>query len=63
MERKLHTVGIHTAEASIPAGSENAMQKLKARYPLTCAVILYRLQTAIEGVEQEISGSPSVLPV
>ena len=51
MERKLHTVGIHTAEELAALGSRQAVFRLKARYPNTCVVILYYLEAAIQGVE------------
>lgn len=50
MERKLHTVGIHTAEELKETGSREAVFRLKARYPGTCVVILYHLEAAIRGV-------------
>ena len=50
MEKKLHTVGIHTAEELKETGSKEAVLRLKARYPSTCAVILYHLEAAIQGV-------------
>ena len=50
MERKLHTVGIHTAEELAETGSREAVFRLKARYPGTCVVILYHLEAAIQGV-------------
>ena len=49
MEKKLHTVGIHTAEELKETGSKEAVLRLKARYPSTCAVILYHLEAAIRG--------------
>lgn len=51
MERKLHSVGIHSAEELKDTGSKQAVFKLKARYPNTCVVILYHLEAAIRGVE------------
>ena len=51
MERKLHTVGIHTAEELAALGSRQAVFRLKARYPNTCVVILYHLEAAIQGVD------------
>ena len=51
MERKLHTVGIHTAEELAALGSRQAVFRLKAQYPNTCVVILYYLEAAIQGVE------------
>jgi DNA transformation protein len=51
MEKKLHSVGIHSAEELIHAGSKEAVWRLKAQYPSTCVVIIYHLQAAIEGVE------------
>ena len=51
MERKLHSVNIHTAEELIQIGSKEAVTRLKTKYPSTCVVILYHLQAAIEGKE------------
>lgn len=53
MERKLHSVGIHSAEELKDTGSKQAVFKLKARYPNTCVVILYYLEAAIRGVEMK----------
>lgn len=41
MEKKLHSVGIHSAEELIEIGSKQAVFRLKAQYPNTCVVILY----------------------
>lgn len=49
MEKKLHTVGIHTAEELRETGSREAVFRLKQRYPGTCVVILYHLEAAIRG--------------
>ena len=51
MEKKLHAVGIHSAEALVELGSRQAVLRLKARYPGTCVVILYHLEAAIQGVD------------
>ncbi len=51
MERKLHTVGIHSAEELAEIGSKQAAFRLKAQYPNTCVVILYHLEVAIQGFE------------
>ncbi len=51
MERKLHSVGIHSSGELIEVGSKEAVCRLKARYPGTCVVILYHLEAAIRGVE------------
>ena len=51
MEKKLHTVGIHSAEELIETGSRRAVRRLKAQYPNTCVVILYHLEAAIRGVQ------------
>lgn len=51
MEKKLHSVGIHSAEEPIEIGSKQAVFRLKERYPNTCVVILYHLEAAICGVE------------
>lgn len=50
MEKKLHTIGIHSAEELIETGSRQAVFRLKAQYPGTCVVILYYLEAAIQGV-------------
>lgn len=51
MEKKLHSVGIHSAEELLNIGSKEAIFRLKAQYPNTCVVILYHLEAAIRGVE------------
>lgn len=51
MEKKLHSVGIHSAEELIEAGSKQAVLRLKEKYPGTCVVILYHLEAAIHGIE------------
>lgn len=51
MEKKLHSVGIHSAEELIAIGSKQTVCRLKAQYPSTCVVILYHLEAAIRGVE------------
>ncbi len=51
MEKKLHAVGIHSAEDLKDIGSEQAVFRLKELYPNTCIVILYHLEAAIQGVE------------
>lgn len=51
MERKLRSVGIHSAEELTAVGSRQAVFRLKERYPNTCVVILYYLEAAIRGVE------------
>lgn len=53
MERKLHSVGIHSAEELKDTGSKQAVFRLKAQYPNTCVVILYYLEAAIRGVEMK----------
>jgi DNA transformation protein len=50
MEKKLRTIGIHSAEELIETGSRQAVFRLKAQYPGTCVVILYYLEAAIQGV-------------
>lgn len=50
MERKLHSVGIHSAEDLKNIGSKQAVFRLKELYPNTCVVILYHLEAAIQGV-------------
>lgn len=51
MEKKLHAVGIHSAEELTDLGSKQAVFRLKKQYPSTCVVILYHLEAAIRGVE------------
>lgn len=53
MEKKLHTVGIHSAEELTEIGSKQAVLLLKEQYPNTCIVILYHLEAAIRGVEMK----------
>ena len=53
MEKKLNSVGIHSAEELTAVGSREAVARLKKEYPSTCVVILYHLQAAIEGVEMK----------
>lgn len=50
MEKKLHSVGIRSAEELADVGSREAVFRLKAQYPGTCVVILYHLEAAIRGV-------------
>jgi DNA transformation protein len=54
MEKKLHSVDIHTAEELINIGSKEAIKRLKMAYPSTCVVILYHLEAAIEGLEMKL---------
>lgn len=51
MAKKLHTVGVHSAEELREIGSKQAVFRLKEQYPNTCVVILYHLEAAIQGVE------------
>lgn len=53
MEKKLHCVGIHSAEELTDLGSKQAVFRLKAQYPNTCVVILYYLEAAIRGVDMK----------
>lgn len=58
MEKKLHSVGIHSAEELTEIGSRHAILRLKEQYPNTCVVILYHLEAAIQGVEiKELNAS------
>ncbi len=43
MERKLHSVGIHSAEELKNIGSKQADFRLKAQYPNTCERPPYRV--------------------
>lgn len=56
MERKLHSVGIHSAEELKEIGSKQAVFRLKEKYPGTCIVIAYHLEAAIRGVEMKQLG-------
>ena len=51
MEKKLNSVGIHSAEELIAIGSKQAAFRLKSQYPSTCVVILYYLEAAIRGID------------
>lgn len=51
MEKKLHSVGIHSAEDLTKTGSKQAVFRLKQQYPGTCVVILYYLEAAIRGID------------
>ncbi len=53
MEKKLHSVGVHSAEELTDLGSKQAVFRLKAQYPNTCVVILYYLEAAIRGVDMK----------
>lgn len=53
MEKKLHSVGIHSAEELKEIGSKQAVFRLKEQYPGTCVVIAYHLEAAIRGVEMK----------
>lgn len=53
MEKKLHSVGIHSAEELKNVGSRQAVFRLKECYPNTCVVILYHLEAAIQGIEMK----------
>ena len=50
MEKKLRSVGIATAEQLRETGSREAVLRLKEKYPGTCVVILYHLESALRGV-------------
>lgn len=51
MVKKLHSVGIHSAEELTEMGSRQAVFRLKEQYPGTCVVILFHLEAAIRGCE------------
>lgn len=53
MEKKLHAVGIHSAEDLKDIGSKQAVFRLKELFPNTCVVILYYLEAAIQGIEMK----------
>ena len=50
MEKKLHSVGIDSAEELTKIGSKEAVSRLKKQYSNTCVVILYHLEAAIRGI-------------
>jgi len=50
MEKKLHSVGIHSAGELAALGSRRALLLLREKYPGTCVVILYHLEAALQGV-------------
>lgn len=50
MEKKLRSVGVHSAEELKSVGSKQAVFRLKTQYPNTCVVIAYYLEAAIRGV-------------
>ena len=50
-EKKLHSVGVHSAEELLEIGSRQAVFRLNDQYPTTCVVILYHLESAIRGIE------------
>ena len=50
MEKKLCSVGIHSAEELAALGSKQACARLKVQYPGTCVVILCYLEAALRGV-------------
>ena len=51
MEKKLQSVGIHSAEELREIGSKQAVFRLKMQYPNTCITILYHLEAAIRDVD------------
>lgn len=51
IEKKLKSVGIHSAEELTKLGSKEAFFRLKVRYPNVCLVHLYTIQGAIDDVE------------
>lgn len=53
MEKKLRSVGIHSAGELSAIGSRQAVARLKEKYPGTCVVILYYLEAAIRGVKMK----------
>lgn len=54
MEKKLHAIGIHTAEELTEIGSKEALVRLKTTYPTTCVTILYHLDAAIERIDMKM---------
>lgn len=51
MERRLHAIGIHSAEELRALGGKEAYRRLKAAYPEVCAVFLYTLHGAVEDID------------
>ena len=51
MERKLVSVGIHSAEELMAVGAKPAYARLKAVYPNVCLVHLYTLEGAVSHTE------------
>ena len=51
MSRKLHSIGITTAEELSKTGSKEAFFRLKTVYPNVCLVHLYSIQGAIEDID------------
>ena len=56
MEQKLRSVGIATAEQLRETGSREAVFRLKEKYPGTCVVILYHLESALRGIAMKDLG-------
>jgi len=53
MRKKLHSVGIDSAEEPTRLGSMETIKLLKRAYPGTCVTILYHLEAAIEKVDMK----------
>jgi TfoX C-terminal domain. len=51
MSKKLHSIGITTAEELIKAGSKDAFFRMKTVYPNICLVHLYTIQGAIDNID------------
>ena len=51
MSKKLHNIGITTAEELIKAGSKDAFFRMKTVYPNICLVHLYTIQGAIDNID------------
>jgi len=51
MQRKLNTIGIHTADDLTQLGSKETFVRLKPQFPEICLVHLYSLQGAIENTD------------
>lgn len=59
MEKKLHSVGIHSAEELTKVGSKQAVFWLKELYPNTCVVFLYHLEAAMRRIKMKQLGDTS----
>jgi len=54
MEKRLHAIGISTAEKLIKVGAKEAFVRLKSHDPSVCVVYLYTLEGAILDTEYNL---------